>query len=185
MPRNFFIYIILVALLVVSWRLMLLSEPTLSDRAAVPEHSPDYFSRGYSKVEMDVNGKPKNRIVADKVMHFSDNDTSELERPVMTLYKPDAAPWIIRSETGTVPAGGRDLYLNGKVNIHRKQMANYKTIIINTSNLHVKPEQEYAETNAWTELIMPPNRTTGIGMQANFGGPLLIKLLADVRGKYE
>ena len=185
MTRNIQLYGSLLLLTVVSWWL---SQHSGSDDIIVsdaPPNSPDYFSTNYSKIEMDTQGMPLNKVVADKVTHFSDDDTTELINPVMTLFKGDAPPWIIRSETGIVPAGGRDLFLNGKVFIDREKAPGYKRIKVITSNLRVKPEQNYAETDEWTELIMPPNRTTGTGMEANFSEPLRIKLLSGVRGRYE
>ncbi len=147
--------------------------------------SPDYFSNGYEKIEMDLEGKLKSRVVADKVVHYSATDIAELENLVMTMYKPDAPEWVIRSETGTVPAGGRDIFLNGKVFIDRAKAPGFREIKIITSNLKVKPDINYAETEEWTDLIMPPNKTSGKGMEATFSSPIHLKLLANVRGIYE
>jgi lipopolysaccharide export system protein LptC len=151
----------------------------------IPADSPDYFSNGYEKIEMDLEGKLKRRVVADKVIHYSATDIAELENLVMTMYKPDAPEWVIRSETGTVPAGGRDIFLNGKVFIDRAKAPGFNEIKIITSNLKVKPDINYAETEEWTDLIMPPNKTSGRGMEATFSSPIHLKLLANVRGIYE
>lgn len=147
--------------------------------------SPDYFSNNYEKIEMDLEGKLKTRVIADKVVHYSATDVAKLDNLVMTMYKPDAPPWIIRSETGTVPAGGRDIYLNGKVFINRDKAPGFREVKIITSNLRVQPDVNYAETDEWTDLIMPPNKTSGTGMEATFSSPIHLKLLANVRGIYE
>lgn len=185
MPRNLLVYAVLAILAIATWWLARLSEPDQVEQTVAPEHSPDYFSTGYIKIEMNIDGKPKNKVVADKVIHYSDDNTTELQNPLMTIYKVDAPNWMIQSEIGIVPAGGRDMFLKGKVYINREQAEGVKPIMVNTSNLRVNPEQDYAETDEWAELIMPPNRTTGIGMEANFGTPLRIKLLSNVRGRYE
>jgi lipopolysaccharide export system protein LptC len=185
MQKSHYIYVTLAFLVGLSWWLIRLSEPELPVHAVVSAHSADYFSTGYTKIEMNSSGLPKNKVIADKVVHFSDDDTTELQNPLMTIFKQDGPNWVIRSETGIIPAGGRDMFLNGKVFIHRETAPGIKPMKINTSNLRIKPKQDYAETDEWAELIMPPNRTTGIGMQANFGEPLIIKLLSNVRGKYE
>lgn len=185
MHKNLYVYAVLMVLAIGSWWFFQASTETSSGAKTEPLRGSDYFSTGYSKIEMDANGIPKNKVIADRVVHYTDNDSTELDNPVMTIYKTDAPDWVIRSETGIVPAGGRDMFLNGKVYIQRAKAKGKKPIIINSSNMRVKPEQDYAETDEWAELIMPPNRTTGVGMQANFGEPLRIKLLTKVRGNYE
>jgi lipopolysaccharide export system protein LptC len=75
--------------------------------------------------------------------------------------------------------------LTGKVNVERAKGEGVNQLIINTSNVRVKPETSYAETDEWAELISPPNVTTGTGMKLVFSNPINIKLLANVRGKYE
>jgi len=179
-----FYYFILVLALVSWW----LSKLTISEHTEVnviPTHSPDYFSYDYLKTEMDNDGILKSEVRAEKVTHFNSSDEAELDKLIMTIYKPNSPPWVIRSETGTVPAGGRDVFLNGKVFIDRAKAPGKNEIKIITSNLRVKPEQDYAETDEWADLIMPPNKTSGTGMEITFSTPIHLKLLANVRGRYE
>jgi lipopolysaccharide export system protein LptC len=75
--------------------------------------------------------------------------------------------------------------LNGKSVVHRAKSEKIRELIINTSNLRVKPETSYAETDEWAELISLPNVTTGIGMKLVFVVPIHLELLANVKGKYE
>jgi lipopolysaccharide export system protein LptC len=75
--------------------------------------------------------------------------------------------------------------LNGKAIINRDKAEGSKELTINTSNLRVKIETSYAETDEWAELLSPPNITTGIGMKMTFVAPVHLELLANVKGKYE
>lgn len=170
---------------IVSWWMSQISVSGDIKASVVPPQSPDYFSTGYEKIEMDAEGMLKSKVTADKLMHYSDTDIAELNNPIITMYKPDAPVWVIRSETGTVPAGGREVFLNGKVFIDRAKAPGFSEIKIITSNLRVKPEQDYAETDEWADLIMPPDRTSGTGMKVTFSTPIHLELLANVRGRYE
>lgn len=178
-----YLYLGVAALL--SWLLVKLTGFELIEPGAVPPHSPDFFSTGYTKKEMDTSGRLKNQLIADKMTHYSDDGTTHLENPLMYFYNETTPPWKVRSEKGVMSADGKDLNLKGKVSVVREQAEGIKPVTINTSNVRVKPETSYAETDEWAELISAANRTTGTGMKLVFSEPVRVELLANVKGKYE
>ena len=151
----------------------------------VPPHSADFFSTGYTKIEMDEYGLTKNKLVADRMTHFSDDNTVEMDKPKMTFYSRGIPSWAVRSETGLLSTDRKNLFLNGKVFIVRKEESGSRPMKVNTSNLRVKPEENYAETDDWAELITPADRVSGTGMKVFFKDPVYLELLSNVRSKYE
>lgn len=185
MPSEYKHYLYIVIIAAASWLLIKLTGMDEAERAAVPAHSADYFSKAYSKWEMDERGKLSSKLLADKMVHYSDDGTTHLDNPVMFFYNEQTPPWIIKSETGLRSADGKNILLNGKVTVDRAGAEGVRQLKINTTNVRVKPEISYAETDAWAELISPPNVTTGTGMKLTFREPIHLELLANVRGKYE
>ncbi len=149
------------------------------------QHSPDYFSKGYLKREMDEQGVLKSKLFAKEMYHYSDDGVTHMVEPVMTLYNADSPPWVIQSETGILSVGGEDLLLNGKVFINRAKAAGVKALGIETSNLRVKPKENYAEGDEWAKLTSPPQWSEGVGIQMVFKKPISLKLLANVKSYYE
>ncbi|MGR9114997.1 MAG: LPS export ABC transporter periplasmic protein LptC [Gammaproteobacteria bacterium] len=186
MPANIQFYSYAAILAVLSWWLLELtgSDETPS-RVLNKSHTPEYFSAGYIKWEMDEAGKLKSKLIAKTMTHYGDDGTTHLQTPALTLVNKEAPPWIIQSETGIVSADGKQILLEGKAVVEREGAPGFSPLKINSSNLRVKPEQNYAETDDWAELLSPPNRTEGIGMQLKYGDPIHIKLFSKVRGKYE
>lgn len=178
-----YLFLALIALL--TWWLVKLTGLDEVGRVLAPAHSPDYFSRGYSKWEMDKQGKLNSKLIADEMIHYSDDRTTHMANPLIFFYNEKSPPWEVKSETGIMSADGKDLLLNGKAVVSRAKAPGFKELVINTSNLKVKPESSYAETNEWVELLNPPNRTTGTGMKLVFVEPIHLELLANVKGKYE
>ncbi|MDD5410512.1 MAG: LPS export ABC transporter periplasmic protein LptC [Methylobacter sp.] len=178
-----YLYLAIIALM--SWGLVKLTGLDQLERAIVPAHSPDYFSKGYTKWEMNELGKLKSKLLADELIHYTDDGTTHLDNPVMFFYNEKTPPWIVKSETGILSADGKDLLLNGKVNVNREKAEGVRELKINTSNLKVKPETSYAETVEWAELISSENWTTGTGMNMVFADPIHLELLSNVKGKYE
>lgn len=168
-----------------SWWLVKLSYLEDISLAPVSAHSPDYFSKGYTKWEMDDAGRLKNKLLANEVVHYGDDQTTHLSFPVMFFHNEKTPPWVIKSEVGTLSGDGKDLLLSGKVSIAREKASGSAQLTINTSMLRVKPETSYAETDEWAELISPPNKTTGTGMKLTFAEPIHLQLLANVKGIYE
>lgn len=179
------IYLYLTIVAIASWWLVKLTGSGESGLVPVPPHSPDYFSKGYTKWEMDDFGKPKSKLIADQMTHYSDDGTTHLVNPVMTFYNDKTPPWVIKSETGILSADGKDLLLNGKVYVDRESAPGVRALNIYTVNLRVKPEISYAETDAWAELLSLPNWTTGFGMKLTFAEPIHLELLSRVKGNYE
>jgi lipopolysaccharide export system protein LptC len=181
--NKIYLYLLLVAL--ISALLANFTELEEVFKTPTPPHSPDYFSNNYIKWEMNELGRLKSKLISDKIIHYSDDKTTHTIKPVMSFYNEKTPPWVIASETGILSADGKDLFLNGKVTINREKAIGVSQLTINTSQLKVKPETSYAETNEWAELISPPNITTGIGMKMTYIEPIHIELLANVKGNYE
>jgi lipopolysaccharide export system protein LptC len=180
-----YVYLYLIIIAVMSWWLVKLTGLDELGRITVPAHSPDYFSKGYTKWEMNELGRPKNKLLADEMVHYSDDSTTHMVNPLMFFYNEQTPPWVINSETGLLSADGKDLLLNGKVYIDRAGAKGVRELKIFTSNLKVKPETSYAETDAWSELISLPSWTTGFGMKVIFAEPIHLELLSNVKGNYE
>jgi len=181
--NKLYFYTAIVAVL--SWVLVKLTGVIEISRMTAPLHSPDYFSKGYIKWEMDELGTLKNKVLADEMLHFSDDGVTQLKTLTMLFYNNDSPPWVVKSETGVLSADGKDLLLNGRAVINRAGGAGARELTINTSNLKVKPDSNYAETAEWAELISPPNKTVGTGMKLVFVDPISVELLSHVKGKYE
>ena len=181
--NKLYLYLAIIAL--ISGLLVKLTSVDEIYHGQVPAHSPDYSSKGYAKWEMNELGTLKNKLFADEMLHYSDDGTTHMVNPVMFFYNEKTPPWVVKSEAGILSGDGKDLLLNGKVTVDREKAEGVSQLTINTSELKVKPETSYAETNAWAELVSPPNKTTGTGMKLTFAPPIHLELLANVQGTYE
>ncbi len=178
------VYFVLLFLAISSWFLADIFEAKNVEKVKVEDHTPDYFSTGYYKKEMAEDGLIKSELIADKMIHYSDDETTHLENPVMTLYNPSVPPWIIKSETAVLEADGDHLQLLGKVFISRASTKKLRLFKLNTSKMKVKLSTNYAETNQWAEIIDDKNTTKGVGLEITFKEPVRIKFLSKVKGRY-
>lgn len=179
------VYLFLFIVAFGSWILVDFFNDKKKVKFVTPEHSPDYFSFGYYKKEMTIAGIAKNELFADKMIHYSDDGTTHLEKPVMILHSSNLPPWVIKSEKGLVESDKDHLLLTGKVFINREGTSERRPFNIITSELKVKLSTNYAESAQWAELSDGINKTEGVGIEATFIDPINIKFLSKVKGRYE
>jgi lipopolysaccharide export system protein LptC len=184
MREEFWLYLLIAGVALLSWGLVQWNEAR-DVQVEIAENSPGFFSSGYYKKQMDSEGLPKNELLADKMLHYGADGSTHLEKPIMTLYGTNRqSPWVIKAESGIMAADGDNLQLNGKTFINREPSQGVTALTVNTSDLRVKLSSNYAETSAWAEIISPPNKTSGTGMEVTFVSPVHLKLLAKVKGRY-
>jgi lipopolysaccharide export system protein LptC len=134
---------------------------------------------------MDENGKPKQLLFTVNLTHYVDGDRSELTEPVLTLYGEDGPPWVIHSDRAVMPGDRDTIFLNGNVLILRERDENGRTLKIVTQNARVQPDNNYAETDEFVQVLSPPDELTGKGARVHFGDDLKVTILSDVRRKHE
>jgi len=184
-PSQPVLVLVLVIAAAVSWWL---AQPEEKVPASVSktggDRQIDYYIRGLDVTRMTEAGVPAHRLRTPQLRHFTDDETSELEQPHLTVYQADAPPWEVDSETAWVSPDGTLILLQGDVLITREGDADDRPMRIVTSNLRVQPEQDYAETDEQVRVISETDWVDSIGMQAWMRPPSRLKFLSQVKGYY-
>ncbi|MCW8881238.1 MAG: LPS export ABC transporter periplasmic protein LptC [Sedimenticola sp.] len=149
------------------------------------EHRPDYYLEAVDTTLMGIDGKPSKRLIAERMTHFIDDDSTELKLPRLTLYDQERPPWRVKSETGWLSGDGEVLLLQGAVKIDRSAAPGIRPFHITTRDLRVQQRDHYVETDAEVHARSNKDRIDAKGMQIWLQQPMRIKLLANVRGRYE
>ena len=145
----------------------------------------DYYSKGLRRMVLDDAGKPKELLIVDELVHYENDNRSELANPVMTLYVAKGPPWVIHAESATVPGQGDEINLHGDVLVTRDADERGRTMRIETSNARVQPNRKYAETDEDITVLSPPDSMTGTGAQFSFGDNLHYQVMSNVRRTHE
>jgi lipopolysaccharide export system protein LptC len=184
MPRKT-LFSIIILLLVAggTWLLMDHLEPE-EKKSFTVSHTPDYFLDGFVTTTMNIDGKPKQRIRGDRMIHYIDDDSTEITQPIMTIYNGEAPPWVVVSEAGWLSADGDLLMLLGEVQMDRAGSDTTKPTHIDTNDLRVQPKDDYAETDQNIFITSIDDKMKGIGMRFFFSEPVRFELLSEVRGYY-
>lgn len=143
---------------------------------------PDYFIKGFSSTATDEQGQISQRLNADTLTHYPDNDLTTLERPDITVINTDGANWNATAEYGELSGGDeRKLLLRDQVVLH--QQGN-ESLTLHTDWLRIEGEHRYAETDALITIESARGRIEGVGLNL-YGKEQRLLVRSEVRGQYE
>lgn len=178
--------IVLMALLLgaaLSWWLLRgLSNPSVK-HAVKARHIADYSLQKFTVNAMNDRGKLYYRLHADHMSHYLDDDTSRVDRPNMTVFKEGNALWNVYAKRGWISAGQKSIVLRGDVLIWRNAVNDGPGLEIQTDELHITPDKQYAETARPVTISQEIGVTRAVGMRVDLEKSTM-ELLAAVQGHY-
>lgn len=182
--RTLVLILILIVLALLSQWLLSLNETDREGKESSLQHEPDYTMENFVITAMDASGKPAHKLQSPLMVHYADDGSAEFTQPAVTLYQKDAAPWEVRSERGWMTEDRKRILLQGAVLIENPAARARDVWRLETHDLTLLPDAEYAETAAPVKITGKTSVTRGVGMQI-FIKEGRLKLLSKVRGRYE
>lgn len=176
MNRQFLLTVLLAAIAGSTWWWLEAESPE-QPPSPPREHRPDYIVDQFHATQMDAAGELTRQLEAIELRHFPDDGSSELERPILTVFTEAGPPWVARADTGWVSRDGELLRLRGDVVIRRAASRGNRPVRVQTEALRVRPQREYAETDLPVSLESAQSSVNSIGMRAWFGESLRVQLL--------
>jgi len=151
-------------------------EPT-----AVAPAAPDYFTRDFIAVTTGTDGRRRQELRAERMVHLPDADIIELTAPHLVVYDDNMRGWYASAQEGKVKDAGAIVRLTGNVRVRQDEP---RPMELRTEVLHIYPKRNYAETEKPVTITAPEGRLEAVGLQADMERRELI-LLSKVRGVYE
>lgn len=182
MNRRIVFITLLVALLVILNNWLSGQREEAAQEVAAPRHVPDYFLNQFTATTMDQQGRPAQRLSADRMVRYADEEALELEAPRFLQAGVNGVQWHITARHGRMEGEGERLLLEGGVDITRNGAAG--GMEMHTTTLLLRPHARYAETADAVSIRHPHGTVTATGLRAWFDEER-VQLMAEVRGQYE
>jgi lipopolysaccharide export system protein LptC len=145
-------------------------------------HHPDFTVEKLLATRMDVNGRIRDTLQAVKMVHYPDDDSTELEQPrFVSLAR--GAPLTITSQKARVSSNAGNVYFHGDVRADRAAQAGKSAMTLTTDYLHYLPDDNIVKTDRRVTISDANMRLEAVGMELN-GETRVLKLYAGVRGVY-
>lgn len=147
------------------------------------KHFPDYFMENFTLTNMNEQGSPAYVLKAQKLLHYADDDSSELTQPSIQFFN-TKGNWTISAERAQLLSDKQLIHLHNKVRLLREGSAQQSALSIDTDYLRIHTDQEIAETDRPARIQSQGLELHSIGMVFDNRQGIL-KLTSKVKGTYE
>ena len=162
----------------------------LGSEPSKPVDYPQSYLTDVETLQYHPDGSVDYSFQAKRVAYYqhhpkrkSPRDYTLIENPTIRMYDADNPPWHVSAENGRSDAEGTQIRLWGNVTIWHIDEKGRRSEL-NTSQLLVKPEAQYAETDKPVMISSASGKAHAVGMKA-FLKQQQIHLLSNVRGVHE
>jgi lipopolysaccharide export system protein LptC len=136
--------------------------PTLLRR-----HDPDYVVTNFTTTTYNREGAVESVMSAARMVHYPDDDTTELVAPRVMQSKPNEPRFNVRAERGKLSRDGDEIFLYDDVVLVRDGAADRPETRITTEFLHVLRDRSLVRTDRPVKIVEGPRSLAGRGMEYN------------------
>lgn len=147
-------------------------------------HDPDYLITNFTTTTYNKDGAAESMMSAAKMIHYPDDDSTELIEPRLVQSKPNEPRVRVESRRGALSRDGEEIFLHDGVLLTREAGKARPEARLTTSFLHVVRDRSLALTDREVLLEEEDRSLSGRGMEYNYDSGQLI-LRDQVRGIYK
>jgi lipopolysaccharide export system protein LptC len=151
---------------------------------SLQRHDPDYIVDKMNLVRYGADGGVESTLAAVKMIHYPDDDSTELVAPRMVQTKPNEPRVTVTARRGKLSQDGEEVFLYDNVLLVRDGAAGSPEARMSTSFLHVVRARSLVRTDRDIVISEEGRMLSGRGMEYyNDSGQLYLR--ERVRGQFE
>ena len=147
-------------------------------------HDPDYIIDGLVNTRYNVQGQVESTLVAAKMIHYPDDDTTELLAPRMVQTKPNEPRVTVTADRGNLSQDGEEIFLYGNVLLVRDGATDRPETRMRSSEMHIVQAHSVMRTDKDVLVTEEDRVLSGRGMEYHNDSRELF-LRERVRGRFE
>ena len=152
--------------------------------AAARRHDPDYYVTNFTTTTYNRAGAPETMMSAARMVHYPDDDTTELEAPRVVQSKPNEPRYSVRAERGQLSRDGDEIFLYGDVVLVRDASEHAPEARMTTEFLHVLRDRSLVRSDREVKIVEGSRSLQGRGMEYNNESRELL-LRHDVQARFD
>jgi lipopolysaccharide export system protein LptC len=150
---------------------------------ALRRHDPDYLVTNFTTTTYNRDGAVETVMSAERMVHYPDDDTTELFAPRVLQAKPHQPRFSVRAERGQLSRDGDEIFLYGDVLLVRDAAADRPEARMTTDFLHILRERSLVRTDRDVKIVEGGRSLSGRGMEYNNESRELV-LRSDVHARF-
>jgi lipopolysaccharide export system protein LptC len=147
-------------------------------------HDPDYLIHDFSSISYNRLGGAETTITATKMLHYPDDDTTELLSPRVVQQKPTEPRFTVSADRGVLAREGDEIFLYDNVLLVREPDAQHPGTRMTTSFLHMVRDRSIVRTDRQVHIVEGRRSLSGRGLEYNNDTRELL-IRSDVTVRYE
>lgn len=129
--------------------------------------APDYMIENFSAVRMDHDGVTRHVLFAKRMLHYPDDDTTDLDQPRFINTEPGKPQMQVDADEAKMSGNGEDIYLTGNVKVLRSAGKGRGETTMTTSFLHLIPDDGIAKTDKPVVITEANAIINAVGMEVS------------------
>ena len=129
-------------------------------------HDPDFMVDNFTVRRYNVGGKLQYVLTAPRMLHFTDDDSTEIGSPALTYYGEDRRT-LVTADKAWVGKDGKEVRLSDNVRVLREAMESSPEMVVTTAELLVYPDDEVARSKVPVTITQGRSIVTGAGLEAD------------------
>ena len=175
----------LVVLALGSFWLLEVTRRATSD--AIPNRKrtePDFYVEQFNYVKIAQDGKAQYHFSGAKLTHNPQDDSYDIQHPVIQSVGEAQAPMTMRSERAHVNSDNSRVQLYDNVQLDRPASGDTSHLHITSEYLLVLPDDEVMQTDKPVDILLDQSKLSGTGMFIN-NATREFRLTSNVHGTYQ
>ncbi len=127
-------------------------------------HDPDYIIDGMRMNKLDKTGRLQYTLTAKQVLHFPDDDSTDVALPHLVYLNPKRPTLTMSSMTAHITSEGETVFMKDDVRIKRDPTATKAALFGFMPDLTIQTEEETAETESPVRFVQGDSWLRGTGM---------------------
>jgi len=130
-------------------------------------HDPDYLVTNFTTTTYNRAGAAESVLSAEQMVHYPDDDSTELTAPRVLQAKPDEARFTVRADRGKLSREGDEIFLYDNVVLVREAEPTRPEARMTTEFLHVLRDRSLVRTDKPVRIVEGSRSLSGRGMEYN------------------
>lgn len=147
-------------------------------------HDPDYVVDNLTHTRFNIQGMVESTLTAAKMLHYPDDDTTDLLAPHFVQTKPNEPRVTLTADRGALSQDGEEVFLYDNVLIVREGGPDRSEARMRTSFMHVVQAQSVFRTDRDIVITEDDRVISGRGMEYHNDSKEMF-LRDRVRGRFE
>ena len=180
---TWFPLLLLAALAALTFWLDRVVQPQPVTRDGPLRHDPDYYVDGLTAISLDASGRTKHTLIAQKMTHYPDDDTTLLVAPKYVTNITAGSTVTVTARDALLSADGENIYFKNEVRVVRAPAAGKSELVLETNYLHLIPDENIATTDQPVRITDGNAVVTASGLELN-SETRILNLRGRVKGVY-